>query len=93
MCSTKYRGVIFDKEVDKILEHTYLEIEKWHEGKFLEIKIEKYHVHLIIQFLPMYSAKKVIQFVKTITAREIFIQKPEVKKELWKGNSVRMGFK
>jgi len=33
----------------------------------------------------MYSAKKVIQIVKSITGREIFRMKPEVKKELWGG--------
>jgi putative transposase len=33
----------------------------------------------------MYSAKKIIQVVKSITAREIFEKVPEVKKKLWGG--------
>jgi hypothetical protein len=33
----------------------------------------------------MYSAKKIIQVVKSIAAREIFEKVPEVKKKLWGG--------
>jgi len=85
VCPAKYRRVVIDKEVDKILKQTCLEIEKRYEIKFLEIGTDKDHVHLLIQSVPMYSAKKVIQMVKSITAREIFRQKPKVKKELWGG--------
>jgi REP element-mobilizing transposase RayT len=33
----------------------------------------------------MYSPKKIIQTIKSITAREIFQKHPEVKKKLWGG--------
>jgi putative transposase len=33
----------------------------------------------------MYSPKKIVQIIKSITAREIFKQMPEVKKQLWGG--------
>jgi len=33
----------------------------------------------------MYSPKKVVQIIKSITAREIFAACPEVKKQLWGG--------
>ena len=42
-------------------------------------------MHFLIQSVPMYSAKKIIQVVKSITAREIFEKVPEVKKKLWGG--------
>jgi putative transposase len=35
--------------------------------------------------VPTYSAKKIIQTIKSITAREIFARVPEVKKQLWGG--------
>ena len=85
VCPAKYRKVVFDKDVDRILKETCLEIEKRYEVKFLEIGTDKDHVHFLIQSVPMYSAKKVIQIVKSIIAREIFRQKPEVKQELWGG--------
>jgi len=85
VCPAKYRKVVFDKDVDRVLKRTCLEIEKRHEVKFLETGTDKDHVHFLIQSVPIYSAKKVIQLVKSITAREIFRQNPEVKKELWGG--------
>ena len=85
VCLAKYRKVVFDQEVDKVLRGTCLEIEKRYEIKFLEIGADNDHVHFLIQSVPTYSAKKIIQTVKSITAREIFERAPEVKKKLWGG--------
>ena len=85
VCPAKYRKVVFEKEVDEILRETYVEIEKRYEIKFLEIGTDNDHVHFLIQSVPTYSAKKIIQSVKSITAREIFERMPEVKKKLWGG--------
>ena len=85
VCPAKYRKVIFDKEVDEILKETCVGIEKRYEIKFLEIGTDNDHVHFLIQSVPTYSAKKIIQTVKSITAREIFERVPEVKEKLWGG--------
>ena len=62
-----------------------MEISKRYEIIFLEIGTDKDHVHFLIQSVPMYSAKKIVQTIKSITAREIFKSCPEVKKQLWGG--------
>ena len=85
VCPAKYRKVIFGKEVDEIMKETCVGIEKRYEIKFLEIGTDNDHVHFLIQSVPTYSAKKIIQTVKSITAREIFERAPEVKKKLWGG--------
>ena len=85
VCPAKYRKVVFNDEVDKVLKNTCLEIEKRYEIKFIEIGTDKDQVHFLIQSVPMYSAKRIIQAVKSITAREVFAQVPEVKKKLWGG--------
>ena len=85
VCPAKYRKVVFDKEVDEILKETCVGIEKRYEIKFLEIGADNDHVHFLIQSVPTYSAKKIIQTVKSITAREIFERVPEIKKKLWGG--------
>ncbi len=59
--------------------------KKRYEIKFVEIGTDKDHVHFLIQSVPMYSPKKIIQTVKSITAREVFKKHPEVKKKLWGG--------
>ena len=53
--------------------------------KFLEIDTDEEHVHFLVQSVPMCSVKKIVQRVKSPTAREIFRCCPEVKKKLWSG--------
>ena len=50
------------------------------------------HVHFLIQSVPTYSPTKIAITVKSITAREIFKQVPEVKKKLWGGEFWSKGY-
>jgi putative transposase len=85
VCPAKYRRVVFGNEVDKVLKETYLEIEKRYEIKFIEIGTDKDHIHFLQQSDPMYSAKKILQTIKSITSREVFEKFPGVKKKVWGG--------
>jgi len=85
VCPAKYRRVVFDENVDEVLKEICLEIEKRYEIKFLEIGTDKDHVHFLIQSVPRYSATKIIQAVKSITAREVLSRCPQVKEKLWGG--------
>ena len=84
--------MVFGDEVEEVIKETCLEIEKEYEIKFIEIGTNGDHVHFLIQSVPMYSAKKIIQVVKSITAREIFEKVPEVKKKLWGGEFWTNGY-
>ena len=81
----KYRKAVFDEKVDSKLRAVCLEIEKRYQIKFLEIGTDKDHIHFLIQSVPIYSVTKIVTIVKSITAREIFKDCPEVKKVLWGG--------
>ena len=59
--------------------------ERYDRIKFIEIGTDNDHVHFLIQSTPNYSAAKVITTVKRITAKRIFAECPEVKKQLWGG--------
>ena len=81
----KYRRAVFDEKVDKKLRDICLEIEKRYQVKFLEIGTDKDHVHFLVQSIPTYSVTRLVTIIKSITAREIFLSCPEVKKHLWGG--------
>lgn len=87
VCPVKYRRAALRPErVDDKLKETYIEISKRYEVRFLEIGTDKDHVHFLIQSVPtIYGAEKIIQIVKSITARKIFQDCPEVKEQLWGG--------
>lgn len=82
VCPAKYRKSVFSPEVDETLKEICLEISKRYEIIFLEIGTDKNHVHFLVQSVPKYSPTKIIQTIKSITAREIFARHPEVKKKL-----------
>jgi len=81
----KYRRAVIDADVDQVLKAVCLDREKRYEIKFLEIGTDKDHVHFLVQSVPMYSVKKSVQMIKSITAREVFQRCPQVKKQLWGG--------
>ena len=85
VCPAKYRRVVIDEEVDKVIKETCEEISKRYEIDFLEIGTDKDHVHFLVQSVPTYSPKKIIQIIKSITAREVFKRCPQVKEKLWGG--------
>lgn len=52
---------------------------------FLEIGTDKDHVHFLIQSVPSKRPQEIIRVVKSITAKRVFAEHPEVKKKLWGG--------
>ncbi|MBR6157834.1 MAG: IS200/IS605 family transposase [Lachnospiraceae bacterium] len=86
VCPAKYRRVVFDGSVEESLRQICEGIELRYEWiEFLEIGVDKDHVHFLIQSTPDHSPSENIRTVKSLTARRIFAEHPEVKKKLWGG--------
>jgi REP element-mobilizing transposase RayT len=85
VCPAKYRRMVFSEAVEAKLKEVCTEIQKRYEIEFLEIGSDGDHVHFLVQSVPMMSPQKIVQTIKSITAREILKSCPEVKKQLWGG--------
>lgn len=86
VCPAKYRRIVFDNTVEEHIRQICLEIEKRYDYiVFLEIGTDKDHVHFLIQSTPNYSPSEIVKIIKSITARQIFVECPQVKKALWGG--------
>ena len=81
----KYRRVVIDELVDRVIKDTCLEIEKRYQIHFLEIGTDQDHIHFLIQSVPIYTVTKIVTMIKSLTAREVFRLCPQVKKQLWGG--------
>lgn len=92
VCPAKYRKIIFDERVDKLLKDICLEIEKRYEIVFLEIGTDRDHVHFFVQSVPTYSPTQIVTTIKSITAIKIFEKMPELKKILWGSQLWTKGF-
>ena len=94
VCPAKYRRNVFRDVagIDSEIKEICLEIEKRYDIHFVEIGVDKNHVHFLIQSVPMISPTNLTKIVKSITAREIFRVKPEIRKLLWGGEFWTKGY-
>ncbi|MFH1170654.1 MAG: IS200/IS605 family transposase [Candidatus Vogelbacteria bacterium] len=92
VCPTKYHRVVLTQPVDLSIKEICLEIAKRYEIHFLEIGTDDDHVHFLIQSITTLTPQRIIQIVKSLTAREIFKQHPEVKNQLWGGEFWSKGY-
>ena len=88
----KYRKKVFDESIDRTLKNICEEISYRYEINFIEIGNDEDHVHFLIQSVPTLSITKIVTTIKSITAREIFKNHPDIKKELWGGSLWTKGF-
>ena len=88
VCPVKYRRKVFQHEIlDQYLKEICLhEIEEQpFEIIFHEIGVDLDHVHFLLQTVPMQSPSRMVQAIKSITAR--FLRKEHgkiIKQYLWK---------
>lgn len=92
VCPAKYRRTIFSKEVINTFKAICMEIGQRYELHFVEIGAEQNHVHFLIQSIPTYAPSRVVQIIKSITARELYRRHPEIKKQLWGGEFWTKGY-
>ena len=81
---TKYRKGLFSsqKTID-LFKQICEDISDRYDIEFETIGFDKNHVHLLICSVPIYSPSKILKILKGITAREMFLRDPELKKFLW----------
>lgn len=92
VCPSKYRRTVFSAIVDAKLKEVCAEIQKRYEITFLEIGMDSDHVHFLVQSVPMYSPKQLVQIINSLTAREVFKACPQVKQYLWGGKFWSEGY-
>lgn len=81
----KYRKALLDKEVVEIIRETAIGIEERYEIEIEAMGMDKDHIHVLCGGHPKLSPGQIVRIFKSITAKEIFKRKPQIKKELWGG--------
>lgn len=62
-----------------------LEIARRYEIAFIEIGTDGDHVHFLVQSVPTYGPRQLVQKIKSLIAREVLSRCPYVKQQLWDG--------
>jgi putative transposase len=81
----KYRKMILGGELAKRLKMSFEQISERYEFEIDTMEVKDDHVHLFLSAPPRYSPAEIVQIIKSISAKMVFKQFPEVKKELWGG--------
>ena len=80
----KYRKALLSTEITKFIHHIAQEIQERYDIIFEKIGYDQNHIHILCSFSPtQYKWWDVVRIFKSITAKELFNQFPELKKDLW----------
>ena len=88
----KYRKHIFDKEVTDYIKSVFNKIAEEYEFKIDTMEVMEDHVHVFVEVPPRYSPARVVQVMKSISAREVFSKFPDLRKQLWAGELWNDGY-
>ena len=81
----KYRKALLDKSVVEIVVEIAQGISERYDIEMEKIGCDKDHIHLLCSAHPKIAPGQIVRVFKSITAKEIFKRKPEVKRDLWGG--------
>jgi putative transposase len=82
----KYRKALLDNNIAEAIVEIAKEIELRHEIEFENIGCDQNHIHILCSFSPTkYKGGDVVRIFKSLTARELFRQFPQLRKDLWGG--------
>ena len=88
----KYRKQILDKEISDYIKAIFNMIAERYEFRIDTMEVMEDHVHVFIEVPPRYSPARVVQVMKSISAREVFRKFPDLRKQLWAGELWNDGY-
>jgi putative transposase len=81
----KYRKALLDPAAVASVARTLHEIELRYDLVIEQAGDDKNHIHLLVSFHPKYGIGEIVRKLKSITARELFKDLPQLRKDLWGG--------
>lgn len=81
----KYRKALLSEPITQAIQEIAREIEQRYEIEMECLGADGDHIHLLCSFHPKYSGSQVVGMFKSITAKQLFVRFPELRKELWGG--------
>jgi len=83
--TVKYRKSLLDARVKKAILGAMEGFKERYAIEVGTVGFDQNHIHLLCRFLPKYSGGQVVRLIKSVTAKRVFEEVREVKKELWGG--------
>jgi putative transposase len=81
----KYRKALLSEEIVQKIKQIANELEERYALEIERLGCDLDHIHLLVSLHPKYSPGQFVRLFKSITAKQLFKQFPELKRELWGG--------
>jgi putative transposase len=81
-CVPKYRKNVLSKEVSEYLNDIFIKIAEEYESGIDTMEVMENHVYVFVEVPPRYSPTRVVQIIKSVSAREVFSKYPDFRKQL-----------
>jgi putative transposase len=88
----KYRRSILAGSVENDLALIFGTICESNNWKLMAMEIMEDHVHLFVSAPPITSPATIVKLLKGVSARQLYLKHPELKKQLWKGHIWSSGY-
>ncbi len=88
----KYRKKILAGFLGSSVDGMFRGIAEQYDITIDEMEVSPDHVHIFCSFPPRYSIAQVITRFKSLSAREVFREYPQVKRQLWGGEFWETGY-
>jgi len=82
----KYRRGILKGKVEEFLKLCMYTIADTKDWTVHALEVMPDHIHIFISAPPFQAPTDIVKVLKGVTARQLFLKFPELKKKLWKGN-------
>ncbi len=83
---TKYRKCVLQDGIDKDLKHYLQQMAAEYRFTITAMEIMPDHIHLLVDCSPQFELPRMLKILKGNTARWLFMEHPELKKQLWGGH-------
>lgn len=88
----KYRRMLLKGRLVRRLREIFQGVAERYGFEIDTQEVMEDHVHIFLSAPPRYAPSQVVQILKSISARLVFQEFPEVKKQLWGGELWNDGF-
>ena len=81
----KYRKKILTPEVADYAKQVFQRIAEEYDMIIDTLEVVEDHVHIFLEAPPRLSPARIVQILKSVSAREMFRQYPRLRRQLWGG--------
>jgi putative transposase len=81
----KYRKKLLTSEIFEFMKVICKDIQQRYYLRFDALGSDGDHLHIVVEGAPRYAPSHIMQISKSILAKQVFKQFPELREELWGG--------